>query len=162
MGAGRSAEGETGGGAGLDGVRLLAAEPSSAVVFVALGIAAGEGEGGLGDGAGLALGVVVELLEEVEEVVGVLAGGIEAEGEGNGRMASGDVFEALTELGVAVGGLGEGQFVGGGGLEVGAKEGGSSGRSGRCRCRRRWGVGEWLSRNVTAGESVAIVSPKRC
>jgi hypothetical protein len=38
-------------------------------------------------------------------------------------VAAGDVFEALAELGVAVSGLGEGPFVGGG-LEVGAEEGG--------------------------------------
>jgi hypothetical protein len=49
-----------------------------------MGIAAGEGEGGLGDGAALTLGIVAELVEEVQEVIGVLAGGIEADGEGDG------------------------------------------------------------------------------
>ena len=43
--AGLLGEGEAGGGAGLDGVGLLAAEEGGAVVFVALRIAAGEGEG---------------------------------------------------------------------------------------------------------------------
>jgi len=77
----------------------------------------------LGDGTGLEFGVAGEVVEEVQEVVGVLAGGIEADDEGDGGVAAGEVFESLSELGVAVGGLGELQLVGGG-LEVVAEEGG--------------------------------------
>ncbi len=75
-------------------------------------------------GGGRRLGVRrAESVEEVEEVVGVLPGGVEADDEVDGAVALGDAFEALAELGVAGGGLGEGQFVGGG-LEVVAEEGG--------------------------------------
>ena len=66
---------------------------------------------------------MAELLEEVQQVVGILAGGVEADDEGDGAVAAGDGFEPLAEQGVAGGGLGEGQFVGGG-LEVVAEEGG--------------------------------------
>ena len=66
---------------------------------------------------------VAEVVQEVEQVVGVLAGGVEADDEGDGAVALGDAFEALAEEGVAGGGLGEGEFVGGG-LEVVAEEGG--------------------------------------
>ena len=66
---------------------------------------------------------LAELMEEVQEVVGVLPGGIEADDESDGRVAAGEEFEPLSELGVAVGGLGELEF-GGGGLEVVAQEGG--------------------------------------
>src|SRR5260370_401175 len=55
-------------GARLDGVGLLAAEEGGAVILVALGIAAGDGQRPRS-----ALGQVVE---EGEQVVGVLAGGI--------------------------------------------------------------------------------------
>jgi hypothetical protein len=67
--------------------------------------------------------VLAEVMKEMQEVVGVLPGGIQADDEGDGREAPGELFEALAELGVAVGGLGEGQL-GGGGLEVLAQEGG--------------------------------------
>src|SRR6202007_2937043 len=52
------------------------------------------------------------------EVVGVLAGGVEADDEvdGAGAGALGDALEPLSEESVSGGGLGEGQF-GGGGLE---------------------------------------------
>ena len=62
-------------------------------------------------------------VEEVEEVVGVLAGGIEADDKGDGRVVVGEVFEASAELGVAGGGFGEGEF-GGGDLVVVVEEGG--------------------------------------
>ncbi len=62
-------------------------------------------------------------MEEVKQVIGVLAGGVEADDEGDGGVAAGDQLQAPAELGVAVGGLGEGQF-GGGGLEVVGEEGG--------------------------------------
>ena len=102
---------------GLDGIGLLAAKESGAVVFVALRIAAGEGER---EGGGAARGVrgrPGEAVEEVEQVVGVLPGRVEADDEQHGPMPLGDAFETLAEEGVAGGGLGEGQF-GGGGLEV--------------------------------------------
>ena len=86
-------------------------------------------------------------MQEVEEVVGVLSGGIETDDEVNGAVALGNSFEALTELGIAGGGLDEGQLVGGG-LQVVAEEGGvvsvscgvdadadARGRAGR-NCRR--------------------------
>jgi hypothetical protein len=61
--------------------------------------------------------------EEVQEVVGVRAGGIEPDKEGDGSVAPGQQFEALAELGVALGGLGDGEF-GGGRLEVLAQKSG--------------------------------------
>ena len=61
--------------------------------------------------------------QEVEEVVGVLAGGVEADDEGDGGVSAAMLVESLAELVVAVGGLGEREF-GGGGLEVVAEEGG--------------------------------------
>jgi hypothetical protein len=67
--------------------------------------------------------LLAELLEEVQEVVGMPSGGIESDVEGDGVVSPGNVFEALAEERVAVGGLGEGQFVGGG-LEVVVEEGG--------------------------------------
>jgi hypothetical protein len=117
------ADGEVGGGAGLDGIGLLTAEESGAVVFVALRVAARDGERGAGQGAAVARRVLAEVVEEVQQVVGVLAGGIEPDDEGDGGVAEGEAFEAVAELGVAGGGLGEGEF-GGGGLEVVAQEGG--------------------------------------
>ena len=59
----------------------------------------------------------------MEQVVGVLSGGVEADDEVDGAVALGDAFEALAEEGIAGGRLGEGEFVGGG-LEVVAEEGG--------------------------------------
>ena len=50
------ADGEVSGGAGLDGVGLLAAEEGGTVVLVALRVAAGEGESGVGDGTGCVCG----------------------------------------------------------------------------------------------------------
>jgi hypothetical protein len=82
-------DGEVCGGAGLDGVGLLAPEESGAVVFIALGVAAGDGDGDLGDGARALPGLAGELVEEVEEVIGVRAGGVEADGEGDGGVTAG-------------------------------------------------------------------------
>ena len=45
--------------------------------------------------------------EEVKEVVGVLAGGVETDDEVDGAVALGDALEALSEEGVSGGGLGE-------------------------------------------------------
>ena len=107
------------GGAGLDGIGLVGSEKGGAVVFGALGIAAGDGEGEGRDGVGVGL---AESVEEVEEVVGVLAGGVEADDEQHRSLPQGDAFQALAEAGVAGGRLGELQFVGGG-LEVVLEEG---------------------------------------
>ena len=100
----------------------MGSEKGGAVVFVALGIAAGEGEGegGVGRRVGVRFG---EAVKEVKQVVGVLAGGVEPDDEVDGRVALGEALEALTEEGVTGGRLGEGQFVGGG-LEVVFEEGG--------------------------------------
>src|SRR5262249_13283818 len=111
------------GGAGLDGVGLVAPKEGRPVVLVALGIAAGEGErtgcrraGGRRVGPG-------QPVQEVEEVVGIRAGGIEADDEVDRAMLLRETFEALPEEGVAGGRLRELQF-GGSGLEVVAEAGG--------------------------------------
>jgi len=118
-GLGSFVEGVACGGACLDGVGLLRPEERGAVVLVALGVAAGKGDGewvGMGGADGTAL-------EEVEEVIGVLPGGIEPEVKVvEVRVLLGDALESLSEKEVAVGGLGEGKFVGGG-LELGVEEG---------------------------------------
>jgi hypothetical protein len=90
-----------------------------------LGIAAGERERkGSWDiaGRGVAGGAAAETMQAVDEIVGVLSGGIEANEEVDGSVALGDGLEALVEAAVAVGRLDEGEF-GGGGLEVVVKEG---------------------------------------
>jgi hypothetical protein len=122
-GLGPFTEGEACGGMCLDGIGLLAAEQGGAIVLVALRIAAGDGDVGMGQGMGLLIGSGAELLEEVQEIVGVLSGGIKADVEGDDVVSLGDAFESLTQLGVAAGGLGERQLVGGG-LEVVAEEDG--------------------------------------
>ena len=135
---GSFADGKACAGAGLDGIGLLAAEESGTVVLVALRIATRDGERGVGERRWRACCVSrwsLESMQEVEEVVGVLPGGVEADDEVNGAVALGDAFEALAELGIAGGGLDEGQFVGRG-LQVGAGRR-RSGRSVRCRCQRR-------------------------
>ena len=87
-------------------------------------------------------------MEEVEEVVGVLAGGVESDDEVDGRVALGDALEALSEEGVSGGGLGELQFVGGG-PEVVMEEGGVMAVAGRVDAdaaasgRLRGGSGLW-------------------
>jgi hypothetical protein len=122
-GRGPLGQGVAGAGAGLDGVGLLAAEQGGAVVLVALGIAEGDADAGVGEGASLRAGGGVELGQEADEVVGVLAGGVEADGEVDGGMGGGEAGEAFAEQGVPLGGLGEGE-VGGGGLEVVTEESG--------------------------------------
>jgi hypothetical protein len=108
---------------GLDGIGLVAGKEGGAIVLVALRIATGDGDVGMGDGTSILCVLLAELLEEVQEVVGILSGGIESDVEVDRIMPLGDVFEPLAQLRVTVGGLGEGQFVAGG-LEVMAKEGG--------------------------------------
>ena len=62
-------------------------------------------------------------MQEVEEVVGVLARGIKANAEVSGRMALGNLFQALPQQRVAGSGFRELQL-GGRGLEVILEEGG--------------------------------------
>lgn len=121
-GDGPFGEGEARGGAGFDGVGLLAAEEGGTIVFVALRIAAGDenGEGRRASGASRGSG---EGVQEVQQVVGVLAGGIEADDEGDIGVTLGEALQALPQGGIADGGLGELQL-GGGGLEIVAEEGG--------------------------------------
>ncbi len=119
-GAGLSARAKRAAARASTGSDLWGPKRAATVVFVALGIAAAETarvKGGDGVGVGLA-----ESVEEVEEVVGVLAGGVESDDEQHGSLPQGDAFQALAEAGVAGGGLGELQFVGGG-LEVVLEEG---------------------------------------
>jgi hypothetical protein len=61
-------------------------------------------------------------VQEVEQVVGVLPGGVEADGEVNRAETLGNAFQALTQLGIAGGRLGEGEVISGR-LEVVAEEG---------------------------------------
>ena len=51
-------------------------------------------------------------MQEVEQVVGVLASGIEADHEGDTAQPLRDAFQALAQERVAGGRLGEGEFVG--------------------------------------------------
>jgi hypothetical protein len=114
-------EREARGGAGLDGVGLLATADGGAVVLVALGIAAGKRRREGGRAARAARGRLAESVEEVEEVVGILAGPIDADEKMHGAVSLRELFEPLAEDGRAGGGLGEGQLRGGG-LEVVAQE----------------------------------------
>src|SRR5262249_41659541 len=107
---------------GLDRVGLLMAEDGGPVVLVALRIAAGDANGprragGVRDGG-------APPVQEVEQVVSVRAGRIEAQDEQTPAAPRGDRFEALAELAIAAGRLREGQCVGGR-LEVVAQEGGA-------------------------------------
>ena len=59
----------------------------------------------------------------MEQVVGVLAGGVETDDEVDGAVVLGDAVEPLPELAVPLGRFGELEFVSGG-LKVVAQEGG--------------------------------------
>lgn len=122
------AEGVACGGARFEGIGLLGAEERGAIVLVALRIAAGDGHGERGlrgrrAGAGRAGARRSESVQEVQQIVGVLSGGIDTDDEVDGAMPLGDVFESLAKLGVAGGRLCELQFSGRG-LQVVAQEGG--------------------------------------
>ena len=158
---GSFAEGKASSGLSFDGIGLLATEESDAIVFVALGIATGDGKSAASQSAAVGLSVVGELVEEVEEIVGVLPGGIESDGEGDTGVSGGDVLETLEELSVSVGGFDELQWFSSG-LVVGLNEGGevsvSRGIDTDTDGYRRGrgldaGVGRHeLSRSVKAGE----------
>jgi len=62
-------------------------------------------------------------VKKVEEVVSVLAGGIEAHDELDRPVALGNAFESLSELAVTGGRFGKLKFVGGG-LKIVTQEGG--------------------------------------
>ena len=94
-------------------IGFLGAEEGGAVVFVALGIAAGESQSE----------VVGEAVDEVQQVISVLPRGVQADDERDLAEACGDLLQALAKQGIAGGRFGEGQ-VGGGRLQVVAKEGG--------------------------------------
>ena len=113
VGVGPFGDGEAGGGLGLDGIGLLGAEEGGAVVLVALGIAARDGQ----------REVAGETVHEVQEVVSVLPRGVQADDERDLAEACGDLLQALAKQGIAGGRFGEGQ-VGGGRLQVVPKEGG--------------------------------------
>src|SRR5262249_56392811 len=110
-------------GARGDRVGLPGAEDGGAVVLVALRIAAGDGEGEPGGRGERVGGRGRQPVEEVEEVLGVLAGGVQADDEVGGRVALGDALQALAPEGVAGGGLG-GLQLGGGGVGGGPEAGG--------------------------------------
>jgi hypothetical protein len=114
-GGGPFDHGEAGGGAGLDGIGLLAAEVGGAVVLVALRIADREDDRQR----------LSQPSDEADQIVGVLPGDVDADDEAHvGAGGSGslkDEFDPATELFVTGGGLGEGEFVGGG-LKVVAQE----------------------------------------
>ena len=117
-------EGEASGGAGLDGIGLLAAEESGAVVLVALRIAAGDGEGERRRRRRpRRRRAWPRRCRKWSRLSAYWPAASRRTTKWTGPMALGDAFEALAELGVAGGGLGELQFVGGG-LEVVAQEGG--------------------------------------
>ena len=77
-------------------------------------------------------------------MVGILPGSVETDEEVNEPVALDDAFEPLPEQGVASGGRGELQFVGGG-LEVVAEEGGvvavAGGVDADADAARRWWSG---------------------
>lgn len=114
---------EASAGVRLDGVRLPGPEQSGAIVLVALRIAPGQGDASVGDGASRVAGGGIELRQEVQQVVGILASGIDANDEVNSGVSRGEGEQTLAERIVAGGGLGESQF-GTGGLQVVAQEAG--------------------------------------
>src|SRR5262249_15956397 len=121
-------QGEACRGAGLHGVGLLAAEEGGAVVLVALGIAARQGEGERGGrsrsrGVGGACGRTAEAVHEVEQGLRIRPGGMEADDEVTGAVLLVDAFEALPEGGIAGGRLGKRQL-GSSGLKILLEEGG--------------------------------------
>ena len=103
--------------AGFERIGLVGTEQSGAIVFVALRIAAGDGEG-----RSFRARRVRKGLQEVQQVVGVLTGGIETNVEVNAAVLRDDAIEPPAQFGIAGRVLGEGEF-GGGRLQVGTDEG---------------------------------------
>src|SRR5262249_46511136 len=101
----------------------LGAEQRGTVVLVALRITTGDGDIATGQRRSRRPRAVSELVEEVQQVVGVLAGDIKADDEGSVGVALRQQLQTLAELRVASGPFGEGQL-GSGGLKVVAQEGG--------------------------------------
>jgi hypothetical protein len=115
-GCGPFAESIACGGAGFDGIGLLAAEEGGAVVFVALRIAAGDDEGRVGE-------LTLERVQEVQQVVGILPGDVEAHCEVDGAELADDLLETRAQLGITDGGFDELQLAGGR-LQIVTQEGG--------------------------------------
>jgi hypothetical protein len=110
-------QGETSPGFGLDGVRFLAAKKSDTIALVALRIATRKGDVDIRDGMSLLFRGRVELIQKVDQVVGILASRVETNDKGDSGVSLSDPKETLFELGIAFGGLGKGEFLGSG-LEV--------------------------------------------
>ena len=85
----------------------MAAEEGGAVVLVALRIATGQTEGEGGRRRGNRVAGRSEAVQEMDQVLGVLAGSIEADEEVHGAALLGQVVEALSQEGVAGRRLGE-------------------------------------------------------
>jgi hypothetical protein len=106
-----------GAGLGLDGIRFLDSVNGRAIVLVALGIAAGDGEAGVDEGCFVGLRCA-QGAEEGEQVVGVTAGQIEPDMKMDATaVGSGDGLEPFAKLLIACGRLDQLE-VGGGGLQV--------------------------------------------
>src|SRR5262249_48023074 len=116
-------------------IGLLVAEQGGAVVLVALRITAGESQHRVGERRGVrwsirGVGAACagarrgsEGVQKMQQVVGVLSGGVETDDQVDGAVTLDNVFEALAKLPVADGRLGERQF-GRGRLQVVAQEAG--------------------------------------
>jgi hypothetical protein len=110
-------ESETGTGLGLDGIGFLDSVNGRAIVLVALGIAAGDGEAGVDECCFVGLRCA-QGAEEGEQVVGVTAGQIEPDMKMDATaVGSGDGLEPFAKLLIACGRLDQLE-VGGGGLQV--------------------------------------------
>ena len=103
------AEGIASGSASLNRIGLLGAEERGAIVFVALRIAAGDEEGGVFE-RGRVSAPRAELMQEVQQVVGILSGSVESDDEVNAVELGGNLFETSAELTIADGGLDEREF----------------------------------------------------
>ena len=93
------------GSAGFDGIGLLGAEEGGAVVFVAFGIAAGDGKGRVDE-------LNWEGVQEVQQVVGILPGDVETHQEVNTAKLADDLLEMRAPLGITGGGFDELQLAG--------------------------------------------------
>ena len=86
-------------------------------------------------------------MQEVDQVIGILPGGVEADNKVNGSVSLDDPFEPLPQLGIAGGILGESKFVGGR-LEIVPEEGGvvsiARGVDADAEASRRLRRVEWL------------------